>query len=127
MRGRFWLNNPALSGWWYASPSAYSALLCEKLGGFMEVVNVYSDGKIGRATKAKIIKAGSKRLLIKFYDRFEEEEKTVWFDKIRREGGGVYCHAPSNTWFYRYREADAFKKEIKDCITQEYYRELFGA
>ena len=91
----------------------------------MKNINVYDDGKIGRGKKAVIVRAKSKRILIKFYDNFDEKYKTLWFNKVRRYGCGVYENKETNTWFYRYRETEHFKREMKECLTSSCYDKLF--
>ena len=88
-------------------------------------VNVYDDGKLGRAIKAKKIKAGSKRILIEFYDSLSESIITVWFKKVRKEEGGVYTHAKTNTWFYVHNEKKSFRLECKKWFAPDFYKELF--
>ena len=89
-------------------------------------VNVYGDGKLGRAIKAKVIKHSSKRILIEFYDNCSEAAITVWFKKVRKDEGGVYTHAKSNTWFYVHHEKKSFRLECKEWFTPEFYEELFN-
>lgn len=89
------------------------------------LVNIYHDGKIGRGIKAKIIKNKGKRILLEFYNVFEENTISEWFVKVKREQNGSFENKNTNYWYYPYRESVQFKEEIKDCITGSYYDTLF--
>ena len=92
---------------------------------FRRKVIVYDDGKIGRPTKATIVRCRGKRKLIRFFCDWMEEDIEVWFVKRRRDGGGVYEHSGTNTWFYESRETDSFKIDCKDWLNEAHYSEYY--
>lgn len=97
----------------------------------MTRINVYYDGKLSRGMPATIIKAKGKRILIQFHNEWSDDEEedtdtSVWFNKVSRSRKGVYTHAPTNTWFYRERETEAFKFASREWLVQEYYDKLFN-
>ena len=91
-----------------------------------EFVNVYDDGKIGRGTNGEILKRGSKRILIRFYDDFNELMIDGWFVRVRRTQRGAYWHKPTNSWFYPFRETQKFIKESQEWLMPEYHNSLFA-
>ena len=96
-----------------------------------DLVNVFDDGKIGRAVKAKILKIGSNCILIEILDKDmpyawnAESPSIMWYKRVRRENDGAYCSLKENYWFYPYRQSKTFAEECKEYLTTEYWNMYF--
>tara|TARA_B100000929_G_scaffold291134_1_gene288257 strand:+ start:3319 stop:3660 length:342 start_codon:yes stop_codon:yes gene_type:complete len=112
----------------------------------MKDVVIFEDGKLGRGSKAKLIKRGNKRVLIQFTDYDFEKEKDVviteWFKvfipfykgkntpsgkyKYNNKRHAVhYLHERSNMFYSDARQTESFKEDLKQWMNEDYFNSLF--
>lgn len=100
-------------------------------------INVYEDGKMGRAIYAEIIDEDktNDRFLIKFTS-WEDEDVELWFyrDNLNEPDGmkGHYTcydekdHWNTNYWYFPIRETYDFALECSEYLDSEYWNEYFS-
>lgn len=111
----------------------------------MKDVVIFEDGKGARGSKAKLVRRGNKRVLIEFVKYDDNMSKdiivTEWFnlfiprwsrDKKQHKHNNsrkhaVYYHSETNEFYSDECQTEAYRLEVKDYFTAEYYDELFGS
>lgn len=100
-------------------------------------INVYDDGKLGRATHAEIVEVDeiNDRYLIRF-TVWDDEQTELWFyrDNIEETdiNNAVYTcydensHWDTNFWYFPNRETYDFALECSEWFTPEYWNEHFS-
>ena len=96
-----------------------------------DLVNVFDDGKIGRAVKAKILKVGAGRIQIEILDKDmpyawnADSPSVMWYKRVRRSGGGAYCSSKENYWFYPIRQSRKFLDDASAYLDAGYWNTYF--
>ena len=110
----------------------------------MKNIVIFEDGKGSRGVRAKFIKRDKRRVLIQFtlydFELEKEYETTQWFKLYipiyaknkkkykydNKRNQQMYIHENTNMFYSDCYQTEEYRKEMKECISKEYYNQLFG-
>ena len=109
----------------------------------MRDIVIFEDGKMGRGTKAQLIKRGNKRVLIKFemynYELNKDLVVTEWFNIFKpswskgswrkhnnKRKSALYTHEYSNEFYRDSYQTPEFEKKFRESRGKGYCDRLFG-
>jgi len=108
----------------------------------MKKVLIFEDGKLGRGSKAKLLKRGNKRVLIEFknYNHKTESEEVLleWFTLFipfyatnkkkyknnNNRKSAKYCNKKTNQFYSDTYQSEKFKDEMRECLESDYFNSL---